>query len=929
MQSVIHAPQPPVGDITLMFTDIEGSTRGWDTYRNAYQGALDRHNELMRRAIALHDGFEVKTVGDSFMVAFSSASQAARCALEMQVRIEAETFGEIGSLRIRIGLHSGCLQPIRGDYFGPIVNHAARIENAAHGGQIVMSEETADLIRAEMPPDASLSDEGLHRLKDLGAPIRLFLLSSSDLPQREYPPLRTLNMTPHNFPAQVTSFVGREREQRELSKLIVNQKARLVTLTGPGGTGKTRLSMQVAAEAVQEFKDGIWLVELASLTDAREVPAALSLALKIPIVGETSIPAQVFEYLAEKTALLVIDNFEQVVDAARFIGDLLKNCRGISCMVTSQHLLQIAGEVEYPLSPLDVPAAGACLEECFANPTVQLFAERAQTARPAFTLSDENVSDVVEICRRLEGLPLAIELTAALVRALTPAQILPRLKDRYKLLASSRRDLDPRQHSLRGALDWSYELLNEEERIFFAEISVFSGGFCLEDAETICADCDAMLMSFALRDKSLLKTEEANEEARYLFLETLRGYAAEKLEQTGSADVIRERHALHFLERAKQWNAELNSSGAAMLRMIRDIDNLRAGMDWSIAQSKHEIVAAFGVAMGRFFLNRGLYDEGERRLASADHSARCIDDVRQLAQILLLRGRIAVQSGRHTDSWEFYKDSYTISDQLGDRTRMVMLLINMGGVSFKESDLPAADEYWTRGLELTRLAGQTNYEATLLSNLSMVAWKRGDHVSALAYIEDGLDIQRREKNRRSLAYTLLNYSEMLNDRGESTKALEQLQEARSICEEIGDRYGHTRAVIESGLCLIECGTDFADEANSTLNEGIRLSREIQDIEGEQEAAAGLAKLLYRRGERQKALDIFVATADSAMTCRNPLQMMRLVRLFAEFCQRDGHVAMYEELEHYLSDEKSVQQPEYYVPILTSICEKARERVSRA
>jgi predicted ATPase/class 3 adenylate cyclase len=903
----------PSGDVTLMFTDIEGSTKGWDTYQEDFRAALGVHNSLIRRAIADHGGYEVKTIGDSFMVAFGDPLSAALCALDIQRLLGNTSFETVGELRVRIGLHSGAIEPREGDYFGPTVNHAARIEGAGHGGQVVLSDETAERIRGKLRPGLSLADEGLHRLRDLGSPIRLFLLTDDELPQRQYPPLRTLNMLPHNFPAQVTSFVGREREKEELQALLVERKTRLVTLTGPGGTGKTRLSMQVAAEAVQEYRDGIWLIELASLTDAREVPAALALALKIPIVGDTGIPAQVFAYLQDKTALLVIDNFEQVVDAARFVGDLLKQCRGIACLVTSQHLLQIAGEVEYPLSPLSVPSPGATLAECFGNPTVQLFAERAQAAKPAFELNEENVGDVVEICRRLEGLPLAIELTAALVRAMSPQQILPRLQDRYKLLASTRRDLDPRQRSLRGALDWSYELLTEEERALFGELSVFSGGFFVEDVEAVCTSPDSFLFVVVLRDKSLLRMEEVNGEARFLMLETLRGYAAEKLEQSGAAAELRERHAKRFLEQARVWNAALNSSGEAMQRMIREIDNLRAGMDWACDEQRDDLVVGYGESLGRFYTARGLYEEGDRRLVASEDAARQTDKPSSLAQILLLRGRIATQSGRNTDAKNRYEESYVVSERAGDRARMVAALVNLGTTAWIERDFDVAQKSWQEGLVLARETQHPTYEATLLSNLSTLAWELDDRDTAIRYIEDGLALHRRQDDRRLLAYALMNYAEVLHLRHEYCEALIPVKEAQELSEEIGDRLGKARALLLSGKVLL--GNGEYRQAEAHLLEGTTIGRELGDKQTEAQGTADLARLWFRRGERDRARCAIGQSVQVALGCRDTRLMGNLIRVFAEFLDADGRSPEAAVWTSALADPRLKRDPGYLASVL--------------
>ncbi len=822
----MSTPEAPAGEVTLMFTDIEGSTRSWDTYQERFHAVLERHNALLRSAIACHGGYEVKTIGDSFMVAFDSPRSAALCALEMQRVIEGETFPEIGELRIRIGMHLGELVPYDGDYFGPPVNRAARIESAAHGGQILLSEEVARRIETALPADARLIEHGYHRLKDLGAAIPLYELTQEALPRRDYPRLRTLDVLPHNFPAQSTTFIGREEETRSLLHLIIQQKVRLITLLGPGGTGKTRLSMQVAADCVENFPDGVWIVELASVTDPQEVPVAVAMALGIKLSPQSSVQFQVADFLRDRACLLILDNFEQIIEAAPFVGDLMKQCRKVTMLVSSRYLLQISGEQEFPLEPLSAPPADAEPETLRTYPSVQLFDERARAVRPAFELNAENLPIVAEICRRLDGLPLAIELTAALMRGLTASQILPRLQDRFKLLASTRRDLEPRQRTLRGAIDWSYDLLDAEERAFFEECSVFVNGFTEEAAAEITEKSDAFSLIFAMRDKSLLKTQEVGAEMRYYMLETLREYALEKLEMRPDADALRQRHTAYYLQLAETLTEQLERSPDAKEQMKRDFDNMRAGMDRALHQDNLNAVSSFGRALYGFLSAQNWYSEGVRRLTMGEEAARRAGDQPALAKLRLQHGVIAWKHSDIPEAERGFQDSYEISKALDDQPRMIPALVNLGLIAWSRSDLPAARRRWEEALPLARETRQPRYEAVLLANLGLLASDAGDFDDATRFFDEAMALHQREKNLKLYADALMNSAEVARRKGDPETALSRLEESHRLFVSLEQRHEVALTLIRTGQVFLEAARP--DEAEDFLDRGLVIAQEIED-----------------------------------------------------------------------------------------------------
>ncbi len=854
----MSAQDAPAGDVTLMFTDIEGSTRSWDKYPERFHNALALHNSLIRKALAAHSGYEVKTIGDAFMVAFADPLAAARGAIAIQRAIESADFGDIPPQRVRIGLHSGEIEPYGGDYFGPVVNRTARIADAGQGGMILLSEELTARIRPDLPPDALVNDLGLHRLKDLGAPQRLFHLTHPDLPQRAYNALRTLNALPHNFPAQLTSFVGRQREVAELNEIIRRDGSRLITLIGSGGTGKTRLAMNVAADNLQHYKDGVWLVELTSILSASEVPSAIALALQIPVSPgtEADLRAQITAYLRDRRILLVLDNFEHVIEGARFVSALLRDCPQIACLVTSRQLLQIAGEREYPVEPMELPPADVSVANCLNYESMRLFVERGQVARPDFLLSIETVPAIANICRRLDGIPLAVELTATLMRGMTPQQILPRLRDRFRLLATQRRDLEPRQRSLRGAIDWSYELLTEDERILFAELSVFVGGFVLEDVEGVCSSLDALTLVFDLRDKSLLKANEVLGETRYSMLETLREYALEKMERDGDLPALKDKHAAYFLQKAETYAEQIMGGEASetMQAVTTDLDNLRAGMDWAVQQDDTSQIADYGRALFRFYKKRGLYSESNARLLCAEDACRRSDDQVSLAKILLQRGLILFDQSFIGAARHLFQESYDISKTLDDRPRLVPALNNLGLCAWGESDFREARRLWTEALELARETGQTNYESMLIGNVALIASDQGDFEAAQRYYDESMALHRREKDQEGMAFVLMNSGDMLRRQKRFDESLARLEEGRKLFEALGDTHNHALSCVRIGSTLIEAGR--IEEAEPHVATGLQLAREIGDSWSEMAGLNAQGCILGAHGDIEAALARF-------------------------------------------------------------------------
>lgn len=661
----------PVGTVTFLFTDIEGSTQLAQTFADGYQHLLADHAELIRSAVAANGGVEVNTEGDSFFCVFDSAVNASEAALMTQRELATHVWPEGGMVRVRIGLHTG--QGVLGgrDYVGLDVHRAARIGAAGHGGQVVLSETTKMLVVGSLPSGAVLTDLGEHRLKGLNQSEHLYQLGWSDHEQH-FPELRTLERTPNNLPLQLTDFIGRNQQLLDINELLGN--SRLLTLTGPGGTGKTRLALQTAEHAAMRFPDGIHFVDLSAVTDpllfASAVVAALGLS-NMP--GE---PADVLRHhLSVGKQLLILDNFEQILDAAPQVAVLLRSAYGLTVLVTSRAPLRISGEQDYPVPPLQVTNGRGTSE------AVQLFAERARAARPEFRLTEEISKTVSAIAARLDGLPLAIELAAARVRIFSPEAILERLEDRLGVLVGGARDAPARQQTLRGAIAWSYDLLEDGPRRLLARLSVFVGGGQIDEIEAVADDgsFDLFESLTTLIDHSLLRPQRTGNDTRYRMLDTIRAYATEKLLEDDEADRINAKHLAAFRHLAEA--AQPHLTGYEQLtwheRLEVEHDNLRAALHWGAA---HDLDSALAIASSifRFWQIRGYLSEASayfRRLLvepSADESVRY--------RALEAAGGVAYWRGQLTEAADWYEQSVQLARRIGDKSLEADALGNLGYV---------------------------------------------------------------------------------------------------------------------------------------------------------------------------------------------------------------------------------------------------------
>jgi predicted ATPase/class 3 adenylate cyclase len=581
-----RSSQLPTGTVTFLFTDIEGSTARWQRYGEEMQRAVARHDELIRAAIELHSGHIFKTGGDGFCAVFATAPDALAAALRAQRNLHDADFTSVDGMRVRMALHSGRAEERDNDYFGLAINRVARLLALAHGSQVLLSGAVADLAADELPEHVRLRDLGEHRLRDLETLERVFQLQAPDLPA-DFPTLRSLDARPNNLPAQLTRFVGRAQEVADLKQALT--QTRLLTLAGSGGVGKTRLSLQIAAETLELFPDGVWIVELAAISDGELVAAHTAQVLEAPVSGTRPVLQSVLSALRYKTALLIFDSCEHLLTpVSTLIDEVLRNCPNVKLLATTQQALDIDGETVHHVGTLDVPPPTVeTAAEAARYSAVQLFTDRAQAASSRFALTDQNASIVANICRRVDGIALAIELAAPQVALLCPRQLEEKLNERFKFLTRGKRTALPRQQTLRALFDWSYDLLDERERRLFRRLAAFSGGWDLDGLSAICGDDteDAFDLLASLVAKSLVLADPFDDVERYRLLGSTREYARELLLASEDAQTGLHRHAVHY--RAHVGSAlplveSMDDDGWQRIIGL-ELDNIRAALDWSLA----------------------------------------------------------------------------------------------------------------------------------------------------------------------------------------------------------------------------------------------------------------------------------------------------------------------------------------------------------
>jgi predicted ATPase/class 3 adenylate cyclase len=798
--------QASPGVVTFLFTDIEGSSQLWEREPERMQGALARHDALVRKAVDGNRGRVVKMLGDGVHAVFIDPRDAVNAAVEVQQMLADPAATDGIAFKVRVGLHAGVEEHRDDDFFGRSVNRAARIMGVAHGGQILVSETVSSLVDERLSDGIALRDLGLVRLRDLASPERVFQVVHPGL-RANFPALRTLEATPNNLPQQLTSFIGREREQAEIATLLA--RSSLLTLVGAGGIGKTRLSLQVAADLMDEFPDGVWLVELAALVDPRLVPQAVASVLGVKEEPGRPVLEALVKVFKDRRFLVILDNCEHLVQTcAELANVLLQSGPHVKLMASSREPLRVAGEATYVVPALAFPGLSRMItpSALAEYDAAQLFIDRAVAVQSTFKVTEQNAMALAGVCHQLDGIPLAIELAAARTRVLSIENIAARLDDRFRLLKGSDKTALPRQQTLRALIDWSYDLLTEPEKKLLRRLAAFSGGFTLEAAEAVgCGDDldqgSGLEILTQLVEKSLVVLDP--ESGRYRLLETVRQYALERLEESGEAAVVRTRHLRFFLALAERARPELAgpAQGEWLTRLDLERENLLSAHTWC---NRAEDGADLGLRLMYFvkpyWFIRGLLGLGHRVMIDA--LARPGAQKRNVARCggLLDVGQIECWMGRYSAALRHLMEALAIAREIGDKPMVAALLQPLGLAALGNGDAGSARTYLAEALALARELGNKRELLAANNALAQLHRAEGELDAAEPLYERTLTLARELGDRESIAIGLLNLAMVSIGRGSSERAGRMLLEALDIVDETGSQSaGQSVLEVSAGL----------------------------------------------------------------------------------------------------------------------------------
>jgi len=863
----------PSGKVTFLFTDIEGSTKLSQEFPDTLPAALEKHHSILIKEIESNNGFIFQNVGDAFCCAFGSSEDAVKAAVDIQINLANEKWDE-AVIKVRVGIHSGNAEWNGKDYMGYItLARAARVMSAAYGGQILISNDAYELYikdttskaqsKRENEKDSSglgdfevdFRDLGERRLKDVILPIRLFQITGAGL-REDFPPLDTLDARPNNLPLQLTSFIGREKEMKQVKEAL--KLNRFVTLASAGGSGKTRLALQTAAEVIDDYEYGVWFVDLAALNDPALLTATIIVALGIKEQSKKTTEETLIDFLKEKEILILLDNCEQLVHACADLTErLLSSCSKLKIIATSREALNCKGEKTYRIPPLTMPDPNSNYtpEQLAQYESVRLFIERALMVNPEFRVNNENSHALAEICSRLDGIPLAIELAAARTNALPVVKIYERLDDRFSLLTGGKRTALPRQQTLRALIDWSYDLLSGEEKLLWCRLSVFSGGWTLEAAEEICSD-DKINKSVILdllsqlTEKSVIIYDESRE--RYRILESIKQYGIEKLSDGYEVYL---RHLNFFLELSEKAALQLRSEKARFWLDTIDADhsNFISAIDWSVSNEIADKGAIIAAALGNFWNTAGHYSTGIRLNENILQSTRAIDKSSKV-KVLTWLCVFKYHQGNYEQVRKYSEECLAISKKIGDKKGTAESLHNLGKVADIKGDYEQAKKYHEESLAFKNEIGDKNGMADSLQSLGNLSVDQGDYEKAQKYFEESFAIKKEMGDKKGMASNMNSLGCLSSFQGDYEQAKKYHEESLAYNKDIGSKMGV--AISMGNLGMIAFNQGEYEQAKKYYEESLAIRKELGNRKGMADYMHNLGGIVYTQGDYEQAKKYF-------------------------------------------------------------------------
>lgn len=853
---------PPDGIVTFLFTDIEGSTRMAQQFPDKLQTELDKHHSILRESIQSNNGYIYEIIGDAFCAAFSGAKNAVISAIDIQRKLLSEKW-EVVPIKVRMGIHTGHIEWTGKRYIGYLtLARTHRVMSIAYGGQILLSNDSLNFFSNEtkdqIAGNITFRDLGERRLKDLLKPERIYQVVSDGI-ESDFPPLKTLDARPNNLPVQSTSFVGRKSELKEIKELT--GKVRLLTLLGPGGTGKTRLSIAAGENLIDDFSNGVWFVDLSIFSKPGFVVNAIAQSLKITEEKDKSIEQSLIEFIGKKQMLIILDNCEHLIDeCARVTEKLLGHCSGLKIIATSREAFKIKGETIYILSTLSLPnpKTDKTLDILTQFESVRLFIDRALEVNPKFEVNNDNAPAISEICYQLEGIPLAIELAAARINVLSVEKILERLIDRFKLLTGGSRTSLPRQQTLRALVDWSYDLLSDDEKTLWNRLSIFKGGWDLNSAEEICSDekinkDDILDLITNLAKKSIVIYDEHKE--KYRMLETLRQYGLENFKKSEDEKLFKKNHLLYFMSLAETLENGLNGSGQLVsLEKFESAHlNFQTAMSLSNFEENKEFTVRLVIAMCRFWIVRGYLDLMNRLSEIAMQYSEDVDDIIR-AKLLSAAGHVKRIFGEFKAARKLYEESLSLRTAAGDKSGISDSYNSLGTNEMDIGDNKQALIYYELCLEQKRELNDKRGIAHSLNNIAFILVKVGEYKRARAMLEECLELRTGLDDKRGIAATLINLGYEAYNTGEFNRAEKYFERALIICRELNDKQGIINCYINLAGLAIDQGE--IEQAQKILSDSIQISNEAGDNQSLAFSYQEAGHLEIEKGNNEKALDFY-------------------------------------------------------------------------